>query len=507
MSSTPARPRPAAPTPTPASSKRRRRGLRTLAAAIFLTVAATIAIPTDGAEAAVLRSRDLAATWKRTHATSAVQEWDSRITYSGAWRRGTHRGYSNKVVRTSTVRNATASLKFSGSGIAWVGPKGPTRGVAKVYVDGRYAKTVNLHASRFVANQVLYSKTWTRSGSHTIKIKVIGTRGHAAVSIDAFLVRVNRRAASAPSSGTTRPCSNLQGRINAARSGSVLDVTGCSFTGGATISKPLTLRGATIQSSASGAAIRVTADNVTLDRLRITGPQATRFRYGQNGIHAAGSRSNRITGLVVKNSTIRRFGYGGIYVRHASGARVVGNRVEDAVYSGIMFSSVASGRIEANVVRRVGVYGSSANSNNAYGITVTTASDGGRPSDIAVIRNTVERVPGWHALDTHGGIRIRWEGNTVRSSRRALFLTSGPQDNVVINNRFYAPSAAQRAACPSDVPRSMCNDVRGISLFGADGVRLSGNRGSGYASGRWFTNRGASGVSASGNSPSIPRGG
>jgi hypothetical protein len=475
--------------------------------AFLLTAIASIAIPADGAEAAILTSRDLSASWRRTHSTTAIQEWQSRIRYAGTWRRASHEGFSNGVVRTSVKRDATATMSFSGSGVAWIGPKGPSRGQAKVYVDGRYVKTVNLWARTFAANRVLYQATWSRSGSHTIKIKVVGTRGHPAVSIDAFVVRVNRRTTSgAPSSGSTRSCTNLQGRINAARSGSVLDLTGCAFTGSATINKPLTLRGATIRSSQTGPAIRVTADNVTLDRLRITGPGASRFRYGQNGIHAAGSRSNRITGLVVKNSTITRFGYGGIYVRHASGARVVGNRVEDAVYTGIMISSVANARVEANVVRRVGLAGSSANSNNAYGITVTTASDGGRSSDVAVIRNIVERVPGWHALDTHGGIRIRWEANTVRSSRRALFLTSSPQDNVVINNRFYAPTATQRAACPGDVPDSFCNDYRGISLFGADGVRITGNRGSGYPSGRWYTDRGASGVIASGNYPSISGG-
>jgi parallel beta-helix repeat protein len=475
---------------------------------VFLTAAATLVVPVEAADAAVLTSRDLAASWKRTHSTTAIQEWQSRIRYTGSWRRASNAGYSNKVVRSSGARNATAAMSFTGSGVAWIGPKGPSRGQAKIYVDGRYVKTVNLWARSFAANRVLYQATWSRSGSHSIKIKVVGTRGHPYVSIDAFVVRVNRRASTGSSGssggGSTRPCSNLQGRINAARSGSVLDLSGCSFTTGATISKPMTLRGATIQSSRAGAVIRVTADNVTLDRLRITGPQATRFRYGENGVHAAGSPSNRITGLVVKNSTIRRFGYGGIYVRHASGARLVGNRVEDVVYSGIMLSSTATGRIEANTVRRVGLAGSSANSNNAYGITVTQASDGGRSSDVVVIRNTVERVPGWHALDTHGGIRIRWESNIVRASRRALFLTSSPQNNVVVGNRFFAPTAAQKASCPQDVPQSFCNDVRGISLFSADGTRIVNNRGSGYPSGRWFRNSGSSGVSASGNAPSIP---
>ena len=80
----------------------------------------------------------------------------------------------------------------------------------------------------------------------------------------------------------------LQERINAAPSGSTLNLTGCTFTGGATINKPLTLVGATIKTGASKMGLTVTASNVTLRGLHITGPQAVSFDGKEKAIDVPG---------------------------------------------------------------------------------------------------------------------------------------------------------------------------------------------------------------------------
>jgi hypothetical protein len=70
-----------------------------------------------------------------------------------------------------------------------LGPTGPTRGTARVFIDGAYVKTVDLRRSSFSAHVAVYSRTWTTAGRHTIRIEVVGTSTHPMVAIDEFVVK------------------------------------------------------------------------------------------------------------------------------------------------------------------------------------------------------------------------------------------------------------------------------------------------------------------------------
>jgi len=66
----------------------------------------------------------------------------------------------------------------------------PTRGKANVYVDGRFVRTVDLHASRFHGRPLaLFNKNWSGVGAHTLTIKVARMADQSIVAIDAFTVR------------------------------------------------------------------------------------------------------------------------------------------------------------------------------------------------------------------------------------------------------------------------------------------------------------------------------
>ena len=115
-------------------------------------------------------------------------ETSSKITYSGTWRIAGFRGYAGGAAKYSTKAGASASFAFSGSKVVWYGPVGPTRGKARVLVDGTYLKTVNLYASSFTARKAVFSKSWSTPGAHTLVIEVLGTAGHPYVAIDGFTV-------------------------------------------------------------------------------------------------------------------------------------------------------------------------------------------------------------------------------------------------------------------------------------------------------------------------------
>ena len=97
-------------------------------------------------------------------------------------------GYAGDAAKYATKAGATATFAFSGSKVVWYGPVGPTRGKARVLVDGTYLKTVDLYARSFTARKAVFSKSWASAGAHTLMIQVLGTAGHPYVAIDGFTV-------------------------------------------------------------------------------------------------------------------------------------------------------------------------------------------------------------------------------------------------------------------------------------------------------------------------------
>jgi Transglycosylase SLT domain len=140
---------------------------------------APVAPPSTPAPAAVVTSRSV---------THRYSETNSKIAYRGTWRTAGFAGYAGDAAKYATKAGATATFTFSGTKVVWYGPVGPTRGAARVLVDGTYLKTVNLYARSFTARKAVFSKTWASSGAHTVTIQVLGTAGHPYVAIDGFTV-------------------------------------------------------------------------------------------------------------------------------------------------------------------------------------------------------------------------------------------------------------------------------------------------------------------------------
>ena len=65
---------------------------------------------------------------------------------------------------------------------------GPDRGIARVYVDGVLARTVDLGAASPGAATVVFRRAWGSAGLHRLRIVVVGTAGRPRVDVDAFAV-------------------------------------------------------------------------------------------------------------------------------------------------------------------------------------------------------------------------------------------------------------------------------------------------------------------------------
>ncbi len=117
-----------------------------------------------------------------------LQQTHRAIAYRGAWRLGASDHYSGLSDTFSTTAGASAKVTFTGRSIAWVTTLGPDRGAVKVFLDGKHVATVDTGGARLRFRQVAFSRTWAASGTHTLKLVVVGTAGRPRVDVDAFEV-------------------------------------------------------------------------------------------------------------------------------------------------------------------------------------------------------------------------------------------------------------------------------------------------------------------------------
>ena len=114
-----------------------------------------------------------------------IGDGSTAIQYRSTWSVAKYAAYTADRVKYATRAGASATLTFTGTGIAWIGPAGPTRGTARVYIDGKAIATVDLRRSTFQARNLLFAKPLP-AGQHTLKIVV--TSSGRPVAIDELIV-------------------------------------------------------------------------------------------------------------------------------------------------------------------------------------------------------------------------------------------------------------------------------------------------------------------------------
>lgn len=111
---------------------------------------------------------------------------------SSAWAKRTDPSAGGDSFVVSDVAGATASLRFTGTGVTLITARGPSMGRVEIWIDGSLARTANLYApSRVFGAQ--RTVTGLPDNSHAVKVRVLGThaadaRGSAVV-VDGWIVR------------------------------------------------------------------------------------------------------------------------------------------------------------------------------------------------------------------------------------------------------------------------------------------------------------------------------
>ena len=246
--------------------------------------------------------------------------------------------------------------------------------------------------------------------------------------------------------------------------------------------------------------IRVTTSNVTIDGVTITSSATS-----GSAISVIGTASSPIHDITIRNCTLSGFGTG-IEVRYAQNVVIDNCTVTDADYAGIALYSTVGGRITNNTVQRIGTTRtnfSSADANNAYGITldrraVDSLATDPRSADVVVDHNLVEDVPLWMGLNTHAGANLTFSNNVVRRTPRAIFVAgdgsgNGPIAITITGNRLEQPVTKDGGT----------TNIEGILYSHLDGGSITGNavdRRFGSANGTDYEGV-STGVTISGNAP------
>jgi hypothetical protein len=114
-----------------------------------------------------------------------LEERNRRIAYRGRWERRRRSFASANHLTTAIGRPASARLAFTGRAVAWVSRTSRRGGRARIFVDGRYAGTVELVAPTATPRAIVFSRRWARARRHVVTIRRVGARP---VPLDAFIV-------------------------------------------------------------------------------------------------------------------------------------------------------------------------------------------------------------------------------------------------------------------------------------------------------------------------------
>lgn len=227
---------------------------------------------------------------------------------------------------------------------------------------------------------------------------------------------------------------------------------------GVTVSKPVTIRGGTWLHRPETASFRVTASDVTLENLRVVGPELTSSHPASSRfVLASGSQALPIERLSITGGSFTNCSHTALRLDWCKDLNVSSNHIQNVHYAGIMMDSANRGTVSDNIIRNVVQGGTLINS---YGIAVSDSGnvESARSRDVIVKGNFIDGVLKWEGIDTHGGSGILVLGNTLRSCRYPISIVVGnptralaPQGCIVSDNVIVRGDAPDEARAISFV--------------------------------------------------------
>ncbi|MFE6955717.1 peptidoglycan recognition protein [Streptomyces sp. NPDC057696] len=118
--------------------------------------------------------------------TPVIQQETSAVK-SGSWTSRSSTSYLGGKSYSSGSKGAALTWTFTGRSASWVVSRATSSGQAYVYVDGVKVSTVDLKSSTTQYRQAIWTKTWSSSATHKVKIVVVGTSGRPTITTDGLV--------------------------------------------------------------------------------------------------------------------------------------------------------------------------------------------------------------------------------------------------------------------------------------------------------------------------------
>ncbi len=114
------------------------------------------------------------------------QDTDPAIAYGPAWIQGNRdKAYSEGSTGESNTLGSQATITFTGTGISWIGARGPQCGIARLYLDGAFVGDFDTYALTEGPQHTDFTASGLAAGTHTLSIQVIGKNP---ISTDAWIL-------------------------------------------------------------------------------------------------------------------------------------------------------------------------------------------------------------------------------------------------------------------------------------------------------------------------------
>ncbi len=118
------------------------------------------------------------------------QDTDPAIAYGPDWIQDNRdKADSEGASAESHIVGAQATITFTGTGIRWIGARGPQCGIARIFVDGAFIEDFDTYFQTEGPQHTDFFRDGLPAGTHTLSIQVMGKNPLSSdfwILIDAF---------------------------------------------------------------------------------------------------------------------------------------------------------------------------------------------------------------------------------------------------------------------------------------------------------------------------------
>ena len=118
-------------------------------------------------------------------APSRLNEQDPGTTFAGTWIASTNPVYTESTYAYSRWAGTACEVAFTGTRVAWIGPRASTYGIADVYIDGVKVATVDTYRTNRAPQgwrEIVWESATLAPSTHTLSIRPTGAKNPAATA-------------------------------------------------------------------------------------------------------------------------------------------------------------------------------------------------------------------------------------------------------------------------------------------------------------------------------------